>query len=72
MTYGEKRIAIIMTNYAKGKYDLAYLKDILARGLKHVGERGVMGVDRRFIENLAHIEAAIKRIERGQTNWKEN
>jgi hypothetical protein len=65
MTEGEKRIAIILINYSKGKYDLPYLKDILARGLRHVDERGVMGVDRRFIHNLACVEAAIKRIERG-------
>jgi hypothetical protein len=72
MTHSEKRINIILTNYAKGKYDLAYLKNILARGLRHVEERGVMGVDRRFIENLAHIEAAIKRIEHGQSKQKGN
>jgi hypothetical protein len=63
MTYGEKRINAIITNYAKGKYDLPYLKDILRRGLEHVDCLGVMGVDKQFILNLAHIEAAIKRIE---------
>jgi hypothetical protein len=72
MTHSEKRINLILTNYAKGKYDLTHLKSILARGLRHVEERGVMGVDRRFIENLAHIEAAIKLIERGQSNRKDN
>jgi hypothetical protein len=66
MTDGENRINIILTNYAKGKYDLAYLKDILARGLQHVEERGVMGVDQRFIHNLACVEAAIERIECSQ------
>jgi hypothetical protein len=70
MTCGERRINNILTNYANGKYSLAYLKDILRRGLKHIDERGVMGVDRRFIENLAHIEAAIERIERADR--KEN
>lgn len=43
MTYGEKRIHIILTNYALGKYDLAYLKDLLARGPQHVEERSVTG-----------------------------
>jgi hypothetical protein len=74
MTEGEKRIAIILINYAKGKYDLPYLKDILARGLCHVNERGVMGVDQRFIHNLACVEAAIERIERaaGRHNKETN
>jgi hypothetical protein len=70
MTYGEKRINIILTNYANGKYDLLFLKDLLARGLRHVEERGVMGVDKQFILNLAHIESAIERIERGQGKHK--
>ena len=72
MTYGERRINAIITNYAKGAYTLAYLKDILARGLQHVDCYGVKGVDRRSIENLAHIETAIKRIEAGQSKQKEN
>lgn len=66
MMNAEKRINIILTNYARGRYTLAYLKDILARGLQHVEERGVMGVDKQFIVNLCHIEAAIKRIEQAQ------
>lgn len=64
MTEGEKRIAIIMINYAKGKYDLAYLKDVLARGLEHLDECGAANVGQRFISNLAAIEIAIERIER--------
>ena len=66
MTEGEKRIAIIMINYAKGKYDLAYLKDVLTRGLKHLDECGAANVGRRFISNLAAIEIAIERIERSK------
>jgi hypothetical protein len=72
MTYGEKRINIILINHAKGKYTLKYLKDLLSRGLRHVEERGVMGVDRRFIHNLACLETAIALIEREQSNRKEN
>jgi len=64
MTEGEKRINIILINYAKGKYSLAYLKDLATRGQQTVEERGVMGVDKRFITNLACLETAIKRIER--------
>ena len=63
MTEGEKRIAIIMINYAKGKYDLAYLKEVLARGLKHLDECGAANVGQRFISNLAAIEITIERIE---------
>jgi hypothetical protein len=74
MTEGEKRIAIILINYSKGKYSLQYLKDVLARGLRHVDECGVTGVDRRFIHNLACVEAAIERIERagGRHNKETN
>jgi hypothetical protein len=68
MTYGEKRSNIILINYAKGKYDLPYLKDTLKRGLEHVDRYGVMGVDKKFILNLSHIEAAIKIIERQKRN----
>jgi hypothetical protein len=66
MTEGEKRINILIVNVAQGAYDLAYLKDILARGLEHVEAYGVKNVDKQFILNLAHIEAAIQRIERAQ------
>jgi len=68
MTEGEKRVAIIMINYAKGKYTLAYLKDVLARGLKHLDECGAGEVGQRFISNLAAIEIAIERIERRNPN----
>ena len=64
MTNGEKRINAIITNYAKGKYDLAYLRYILKRGLQHVDCYGVKGVDGQFILNLAYIETAIARIRR--------
>jgi len=64
MTEGEKRVAIILINYCKGKYTLAYLNDVLARGLKHLDECGAEEVGQRFVSNLAAIEIAIERIER--------
>lgn len=71
MTDGEKRIQMILRNYAKGKYTLPYLKSVLERGLEQVEALGVKNVNRRFIENLAHLEEAIRRIERSKITGKE-
>ncbi len=65
MTEEERRVTIILLNYARGKYSLAHIKGVLARGLKHL-ETTRFAVDPDFIANLAAIERAIKIIEEKQ------
>ena len=66
MTEGERRINILIANVKRGKYTVAYLRDLLERGMRHVDCYGEKNIDHKFITNLACIEVAVKRIEQSR------